>query len=237
MIINKRNLIAIGVCLTLSLICISNVYSVKDDMQLKTAYNQEFETTDSLTFGVSKLFPGSDFDDWGAFLSNVFPNKSEFVKQSDCGKGIDGRQALSLSWSGHANKRAIDLFTAKTPPDFTLKGKNKISFYINGKAKFGSFVVILNSEEENHFYTYYLGTITTEDVVCEPILTPSTDKHETNDYSGTVDTKNLWVKVTLDIAPNKLEYGYSKTAGKPLIAFRLYGETKLDLLIDDLAIE
>lgn len=187
--------------------------------------------------GTEKVFPGSDFEDWNTFLDNVFPDMLDFAKQSEANTGVDGGRALQLSGIGLEGTRSANIFRAKVPANFTLEGKNKISFYVKGTAAPRSLVVMLYYEENNYYYSYNLGSITTDDVVIEPTVGASAAASGKTNYSGTIDTQNKWVKISLDISPEKLIYGYRKAEGMTLMTLRLVGNTEFDLLVDNFVLE
>lgn len=201
------------------------------------------EVGDPLTISVSqdagtiKVFPGSDFEDWNTFLDNVFPDILDFAKQSEMNTGVDGGRALSLSGIGLEGTSSANIFRVKTPANFSLEGKNRISFYVNGTATPRSLAVLLYYEENNYYYAYNLGSITTEDVVIEPTVGASATSSGKTSYTGTIDTQNKWIKVSLNVSPDKLIYGYRKAEGLTLMTLRLVGNTDFNLLVDDFIIE
>lgn len=186
--------------------------------------------------GTLKVFTGSDFEDWTVFRANVL-EFMDFARQSGEGEGVDGGRALYLSGIGLTGTGSKNIFRAKTPDNFSLEGKNKITFYVKGTASPSSLVIGLYYEEGNYFYTYNLGTISTQDKVITPEVGKTPTSNGAMNFTGSIDTQGRWVKISLDISPEKLIYGYKKAVGQSLLTIRLTGGTNFDLLIDDIIIE
>lgn len=183
------------------------------------------------------LFPGSDFEDWSVFLENIYPYFPKIIKQSEKGVGVDGGCALHVLGIDDYEKSTRSIFNAIASGDSPLDGKSKISFYIKGTTAEASLVVRLYYKEGNNSYCYNLGTIATKDMIIEPTVGKTATSDGIPDFSGSIDTRNQWVKVSLDVSPNKLKYGYRKVVGLAMIAVEFLGNTDFDLLIDNFVVE
>jgi hypothetical protein len=190
-----------------------------------TAVTQEVTVSQKTSGGTtgSNLFPGSDFDDWDAFLGslNSFGLK-DYTSQSDGGR--NGSKALSLNGTPAGNDY---VFTAVVPAGFSAAGKTKIVFYMKGtSAKSLSLNVYVgpNNDMGTDYKCYNLG-----DYSAERTVLPT----GSNSYTGTIDTGGNWMKVTLDISDLTL----NSTAGQNLFALKVGKEAAYDLLVDDITLE
>ncbi len=172
------------------------------------------------------LFPGSDFEDWDLFKSSL--NKYGVQKYATPSRK-DGSKALHIQTKkGENPKKNAYVFTATVPENFAPKGKTKISFYIKGACAEKS--ISLNVyKEDGKYYPFNLGD-------CE--ADKELNNSPRNSYTGSIDTKGKWVKVTLNIADLD---GIAKTKGNNLFAFKIGVVSKKgtdwDLLVDNITIE
>lgn len=163
------------------------------------------------------LAPGSNFDDWDAFKAalNTYGLK-DYATQVD--GGVTGK-AMLIKGTPTANDY---VFTFKVPEGAPTSGKN-ISLYIKGTAgKSLSFNVY---KTDGKAYTAFnLGTVAgTTAITLEPA--------DSNQYTGTIDTSNEWVKVTLNIS------GLELATKDNFFALKVGKEVAYDLMIDDITIE
>lgn len=175
------------------------------------------------------LFPGADFEDWNAFLGSLnsygLSTKGNYVVENATG-GRDGSGALHLNGTPTANDYT---FTAVVPNGF--KQPSKIIFYIKGtSAKSLSLNVYLTDVAKpvmgTDYKCYNLGAYSdTKPITLEPT--------SANSYTGAVDTKGEWVKVTLDVSTLTL---YS-TPGSNMFALKVGSASAYDLLVDDITFE
>lgn len=173
----------------------------------------------------TNLFPGSDFEDWDAFLGALNSyglTGSAYTSQSNDGR--NGTKALYLNGTPSANGY---VFTATVPDGFSLDGKSKIIFHIKGTAaKSLSLNVYVGAGTTmgTDYKCYNLGTYS-EPGTLEPT--------SSNSYTGTIDTNGEWVKVTLNIS----DLTINSTAGLNLFALKVGGTAAYDLLVDDITLE
>ena len=175
------------------------------------------------------LFPGSDFEDWDAFLGSLnsygLSTKGGYAVQSETG-GFNGSSALHLNGKPTRNDYT---FTALVTEGVTIEGKSKISFYLKGKsAKSLSLNVYINDVPNpkmgTDYMCYNLGTCSSS-VVLQPT--------KSNSYNGEVDTQGEWIKVTLDISSLKP----NSKPGQDLFALKVGKDANYDLLVDEITIE
>ncbi len=183
---------------------------------------------------VKALFSGADFEDWEAFKSSL--NKYGVQKYgTQSNEGRNNSKALHIKTEvGKDPKKNSFVFTANVPENFDPKGKTKISFYIKGTCpskslSFNVYKEKANSKGFQEYYRFNLGK-------CESDKTLK--KASSNQYSGSVDTKGKWVKITLDIAGLD---GLATSNGKSFFGFKIGIDKKKgsdwDLLVDDITIE
>ncbi|WP_373810821.1 fimbrillin family protein [Porphyromonas macacae] len=167
------------------------------------------------------LFPGSDFEDWNAFLSSLNSFGLHKLGSMASDGGREGSKALHLKGTDAGNSF---LFTAVVPATGnSMKGKSKVIFYIKGTA--GKSLSLCVYEDGNKKYkSYNLGANSGEDVVLVVA-----DK---NDYIGTIDTKGKWVKVSLDISALSQ---FSESGN--MFAIKFGKSADYDLYIDDITVE
>lgn len=193
-----------------------------------TAVTQEVTVSQKTSGGTtgSNLFPGSDFEDWDAFLgslNNYGLSTDGYASQSTNG-GRDGSGALFLNGTPSKNDYT---FTAVVPDGFSAAGKTKIVFYIkgtSGKSLSLNVYVGTGTTMGTDYKCYNLG-----DYSAERTILPT----GSNSYTGTIDTGGNWMKVTLDISGLTL----NSTAGQNLFALKVGGSAAYDLLVDDITLE
>lgn len=170
------------------------------------------------------LFPGSNFEDWGAFTGglNSFGIITSVASQSNNGR--DGSKALHISGTHSKNDY---LFTAVVPEGFSTTGKSKIVFYIKGtSAKSLSLNVYVGkgSQMGTDYKCYNLGNYSA----------PATlEPKDSNAYVGSINTGGEWMKVTLDISSLTV----NSTKGDNLFALKIGSAAEYDLLVDDITLE
>ena len=161
------------------------------------------------------LFPGSDFEDWGAFTAGLATGLPSYATQSTA-EAYTGTSSLHLNGTP-ANNDTI--FTAKVPENFVAP--SKIVFYIKGTAE-KSLSIILHTTATDY---YNLKACTADTIL-------SSGGREV--YDGVINTGGKWVKVTLDILnPAKID----SIVGNELISFKVGSGAPYNLWIDDITVE
>lgn len=162
------------------------------------------------------LFPGADFEDWDAFISNL--NKfglKNYATQADGGRT---GKAMLIKGTPKGNDYVFTTMAIEGGP---TSGK-AITFYVKGTG--GKSLSLNVYTSDGKYKAYNLGTIDgTSDANLEVAAN--------NQYAGTIDTKGEWVKVTLDISSLELS-----TSGN-FFALKVGKEVAYDLMIDDFTIE
>jgi len=166
------------------------------------------------------LFPGSDFEDWDAFLESLNSYGLSHAVQSETG-GFNGSSALHLN--GKPTKNTY-IFTALVTEGVTIEGKSKISFMVKGTTSTKS--LSLNVYDNAGAETYFnLGDVGSTDLTIESF--------SRNDYDGDIDTQGEWVKITLNVDGLKL----NTNPGEKLFAVKVGEDADYDLLVDEITIE
>jgi hypothetical protein len=192
-----------------------------------TAVTKEVTVSQKTSGGTTGnlLFPGSDFEDWNAFLGslNSFGLSSDgYASQSTDGR--DGSGALLLNGTPSKNDYT---FTAVVPEGFSAEGKTKIVFYINGtsgKSLSLNVYVGAGNTMGTDYKCFNLGNYSAEGTISHT---------NSNSYTGTIDTSGNWLKVTLDISDLTL----NSTAGQNLFALKVGSGVDYNLLVDDITLE
>lgn len=162
------------------------------------------------------LFPGGDFENWDAFISNL--NKfglKNYATQADGGRT---GKAMLIKGTPKGNDY---VFTTKAIEGGPTSGK-AITFYVKGTG--GKSLSLNVYTSDGKYKAYNLGTIDgTSDANLEVAAN--------NQYTGTIDTKGEWVKVTLNIS------GLDLSTSGNFFALKVGKEVAYDLMIDDFTIE
>ncbi len=170
---------------------------------------------DEPVVGDKLLFPGSDFEDWDAFLGSLLNGKMNINYGSQSDDGMDGSKALHLNGTQGSNGYA---FTALVPEGFDQGGSEAIVFWIKGTSVNRSLSMNIHTTEGEKYYN--LGDCSS-DVVLEA--------SNQNNYMGAINAQD-WVKVTFDITGLELE----STPGEKLFAVKVGKGGEYDLLIDNI---
>ena len=145
------------------------------------------------------LFPGSNFNDWDAFMGSLLPNSlgtnspdglNPIAVRSATG-GVGGTGALKID----ARITSVsNLFAANLPPNWYV-GASSISFDIYGTADRSMSVILLSVPNPAQTgviaHAFNLGDITTDTTITSTGMAPA--------YPGSINTVG-WVTVTLSLA-------------------------------------
>lgn len=173
------------------------------------------------------LFSGGNFNNYAAFVASVNSFGLKSYATESPANGLGGTTALSIKGTPTANDY---VFTVKAPAGLPTNA-TKITFWIKGTAtgKALSFNVNRSTTGYDVFNLSSLTTATT--------LTKNTEINSsgngTNQYTGSINTNNQWVKVTLDIS-NVL---YNTTAGNDIFSLKTGNSGVYDLYVDNFIIE
>lgn len=162
------------------------------------------------------LFAGADFEDWKAFTGclNSYGLK-DYATQVDGGRT---GKALQLKGTPAGNDY---VFTATAQSGTPTSGKT-ITFYIKGTG--GKSVSINVFTNDGTYKPFNLGEVSgTSDIKIDVAVK--------NQYTGAIDTKGAWVKVTLNIE------GLNLATANNIFALKVGKEVAYNLLIDDITIQ
>lgn len=164
------------------------------------------------------FFSGADFENWNTFLSslNSFGLTAGLAVQSN-GTGRNGSNSFYLNGTPATN---AFVFTTKAESSTIPAAPKKITFWIKGNAAKS---ISINIETTAGRIFYNVGSVGDKDVTLAPA--------ENNQYGGTIDTKNEWRLVTLDLTGKTL-----KTTGD-MMAIKAGSATKFDIHIDNIKID
>ncbi|SHE77906.1 fimbrillin family protein [Dysgonomonas macrotermitis] len=169
--------------------------------------------------GADIAFPGSNFEDWSAFLSNLNSyGLLPFGSQSATG-GRNGSSALHIAGSTTANEY---MFTAVASTS-TPVSASKIVLYLKGTATGKSLSFnVYSPDATGGYYKFNLG-------ICNGDANLSSSG--ANAYTGSIDTGGQWVKVILDIT------GYNLSTTGNFFALKTGSSATYDLYVDDITFE
>lgn len=162
------------------------------------------------------LFPGADFEDWDAFTNSLNNyGLKNYATQAD-----GGRTGKAMHINGTPAKNDY-VFTTVAQADGPTSGKT-ITFYIKGTS--GKSLSLNVYTSDGQYQKFNLGTVEgTSDINLDAVAN--------NQYTGTIDTKGEWVKVTLNIS------GLDLSTSGNFFALKVGKEVAYDLMIDDFTIE
>lgn len=163
------------------------------------------------------LFPGADFEDWDAFISNL----NKFGLKNYATQADGGRTGKAIHINGTPAKNDY-VFTTVAQAEGPTSGKT-ITFYIKGTAN-GRSLSLNVYTSDGQYKAFNLGTVNgTSDVNLEVALN--------NQYTGDINTQGEWVKVTLNIS------GLELSTTDNFFALKVGRGADFDLLLDDFTIE
>lgn len=173
------------------------------------------------------LFAGGNFNDYPAFLASVNSFGLKPYATQSAGNGLGGTTALHISGTPSANDY---VFTVKAPaglPD----GATKITFWVKGTAT-GKALSFNVNRSTTGYDVFNLTSLTTA-VTLQKSTELNSSGNGTNQYTGSINTNGLWVKVTLNIA----DVLYNKTAGNDIFSLKTGNGGVYDLYVDNFIIE
>ncbi len=179
-------------------------------------------------------FPGADFEDWNAFLGVIFKNAlSDATAKKADGKGWENSRGLAIEGTRSSNGFLFSVENVKTPTNAT-----KLSFLVKGTSAKSLSINVYKANGTN-YHAYNVENLTTSKTI-QPNTTETSyngvpSGNTTNVYTGTIDTKGKWVKVTLDLGA--LAGDYHKAGTGTFIGFRSGNNANYDLVIDDIRFE
>ncbi|MBY0066927.1 MULTISPECIES: T9SS type A sorting domain-containing protein [Empedobacter] len=142
----------------------------------------------TLSFAQVNAIPGSDFEDWAKFTTGVnkFGLKSYAVQ--GVGKGVNGSNSLNITTTPTANDY---VFTSLLGGTVSTQPK-EITFWVKGTS--GKTLSLNVYKSDGGYYAYNVGDLSSDSKI---------SSSASNQYTGVIDTKGNWVKVTLDLSDKK----------------------------------
>jgi hypothetical protein len=175
------------------------------------------------------FFSGGDFENFAAFTTAVgtqFPLSPSATLGT--AKGIQNSNALKISGTPTANG-----FLFSVPPLTNLPANpTKIMFYVRGTTT-GKSLSMNIYRAGTGFDAFNLGDLGATGVTLQKVTELNTDGSGVNNYVGTINTNNAWVKVTLNITG--IPINTSTTSN--IFALKIGKEAAYDLYVDHFTIQ
>lgn len=172
------------------------------------------------------FFTGGNFQDFPGFVAglNSFGIKSYAV--ASAGNGIDGSTALKITTTTTGNDF---VFTAKAIAGIPAN-PTKITFFVRGT---GGKSLSLNVYRSTTGYdAFNVGDLGSAAVTINKAELNSSG-NGSNQYTGTINTNNQWVKVTLNIS----NVAINTTVGNDIFALKIGSNVPYDIYFDNFFIE
>lgn len=174
------------------------------------------------------LFTGSDFENWTDFTNSInnFGLKSYAVQ--GIGTGALSTNSLHINGTPTANDYVFTI--SASAQGNTPENPTKITFWVKGtSSKSLSINIYRASSGYDVFNISDLGSI--YPIIQKAVINDA--GNGTNSYTGTIDTNNQWVKITLDISDVDL----NQSLNGDLFALKVGNNAAYDLHIDNIEIE
>jgi|GEM_PF-1234332 len=135
--------------------------------------------------GAVALFPGYNFETFSDFTNSLSQALQTYATQA-AGQGLNGSAALAIAGKPAANDF---VFTIKSDAAKFPEGAKKLSFYVKGTA--AKSLSLNLYKKGSGYYAFNVG-----DLSGNKLIKSATN----NQYTGTINTNDKWVLVTLDLA-------------------------------------
>ena len=175
------------------------------------------------------LFTGGNFNNYADFLTSV--NAAFGIKPyatESAGNGLGGTTALRINGTPTANDY---VFTVKAPAGLPTNA-TKITFWIKGTST-GKALSFNVNRSTSGYDVYNLSSLGSSAVTLQKSTEINPSGNGTNQYTGSINTNNTWVKVTLDITG----VPYTTTAGNDIFSLKTGNGGVYDLYFDNFIIE
>ncbi len=167
-------------------------------------------------------FPGADFENWETFLGSLQEFNGEKIKETymsqAMGLGMKTSNALAVKGTPAGNDFMFTAENIKNVPT----GAKLISFFVKGSSAKSISVNVFKAD--GTYVPFNVESLNS---------TKTLDRAENNQYNGSINTNNNWIKVSLNLTG--VDYN-TAPIGK-LIAFKVGKDAAYDLLIDNIMIE
>lgn len=171
--------------------------------------------------GAALAFPGSNFENYPAFLASLNNFGVQSYATLSAGTGRDGSASLKIFTAAAAGNDYV--FTAKANAGLPT-APTKLHFYVKGTSAKSLSINLYKNDTE--YYRFNLG-----DVSADKTITP----FETNQYTGVINTAGQWVLITLDLT-NATGLNLTNTAGN-FFALKVGSGQPYDLQLDNFTIQ
>ena len=172
----------------------------------------------------ASFFPGGNFADFPAFVAGLSSHGIQgYATQGALGTGFDGGNSLHIQTPGAVGNDYVftTLLSGSLPANAT-----KISFYVKGTAAKS---ISMNVYKQGSGYYAFNA----EDLSTNKLLTAAATSVG-NQYTGTINTNNQWVLVTLDISSLT---DLNTTAGTSFFALKIGKTAAYDIYLSNFVIE
>lgn len=169
------------------------------------------------------VFAGADFEDWSAFVAGLNQFGIKPYATQSLGTGFDDSASLKIATDPTTTDGNDYVFTTNAIPGLPAT-YSKISFYMKGTSDKS---VSLNVyKEDGEYYKFNLGDLNSSSTIASA---------ENNQYNGTINTRENWVLVTLDLTGLP---GVNVTrVGQNIFALKIGKNANYDLQFDNFTIE
>lgn len=174
------------------------------------------------------LFAGGNFNNYPAFLASVNSFGLKPYATESAANGLGGTTALRINGTPTANDY---VFTVKAPAGLPTNA-TKITFWIKGTAT-GKALSFNVNRSTTGYDVYNLSSLASSAVTLTKSTEINSSGNGTNQYTGSINTNNTWVKVTLDLSG----VSYNTTAGNDIFSFKTGNGGVYDLYVDNFIIE
>ncbi|WP_267740459.1 DUF5689 domain-containing protein [Myroides injenensis] len=176
----------------------------------------------------------ANFDNWKSFLNDTGKEKIKYAELA-INQGRNNKNAIRIKAKPKNNDFIFRIENKKVP-----KGKKKLILWIKGNSEKSLSINLYKDEYKKNskdtdiqqYDIFNLGTISENTTI---------NKTSRANYTGIIDTKNQWVKITLDLASMSAEYNSSTK--NFVFGIKLGGKDKegkdykYDLLLDSIYFE
>lgn len=175
----------------------------------------------------SLLFGGGDFENYTNFTAAVNSVGLKTYATQGTGSGIDGGNSLKISGTPAGNDF---VFTVSAPAGLPTNA-TKITFFVKGTS--GKSLTLNIYRATAGFDVFNVGNLATTSVTIKKATLNKTSGNGSNKYTGTINTNNTWVKVTLDIS----NISINTSEGTDFFALKVGKGIAYDLNLDNFTIE
>jgi hypothetical protein len=163
-------------------------------------------------------FKGSDFENFGDFTSSLNSYGLKNYATQDAGKGVNNSSSLKIVGTPVGNDY---VFTANSTETLPEKIK-EITLMVKGSAAKSLSINLYKTD--GSFYKFNVGDLNKDSTVSDS---------DTNGYTGTIDTGEKYVKVTLNC---KKLADINRDKSKNFLAIKVGKEVAYNLDIDEIKV-